>query len=340
MREISRIHIPIKGNRKYEAPVRSLNWHGDELVDWVGGITIYQLDKTVIPPKVGFSYPFDAAIVWGGGEFTVLYQRLGTKGLILKLGKPIREINRSFYHANAYEYPLAFLKLPNGRIGLIHCPDQYCRLEIEDVETGERLTARDTKSVDFFHSRLSVSPNGRYLLSAGWIWHPFEYIHLFEVTKALSTPSTLDAGKLWLTRDGVTIPSGFVTNKRIIFTTGDDFYSENDFDEEQINLLPPQVIAQYNLSEKRIAHFAPLPEIAGIIYPFSQNHVFSCYTHPKIIDLTTGEIIAHWDEFQTGEQVSSIVMRPDKFAPPIAIDPNKKRFAIASDTEITVIQMG
>ncbi len=84
MEEKNRIIIPIKGNKKWGWPPRSLNWDGNELIDWVGGIVRYRLDQTVIPPKVSFSYPFDHAQVSPNGEYVALVQRLGTKGIILK----------------------------------------------------------------------------------------------------------------------------------------------------------------------------------------------------------------------------------------------------------------
>jgi hypothetical protein len=37
-------------------------------------------------------------------------------------------------------YPVVLTRLASGREVLIHCPDYYGRLEIEDARTGERLT--------------------------------------------------------------------------------------------------------------------------------------------------------------------------------------------------------
>jgi hypothetical protein len=142
---------------------------GNNLVDRIRGSKIYRLDRSVKASK-GFyttGYPFDQVLLSSDGMYSVLYERLGTKGIILKNGHLIREINRSFYHATAYEYPIAFLTLSNGRTCIVHCPDKYNKLEIEDVETGERYTQRNTDLHDFFHSRLSVSENNHYLLSAG-----------------------------------------------------------------------------------------------------------------------------------------------------------------------------
>jgi hypothetical protein len=48
----------------------------------------------------------------------------GTKALLLEPGgKVTRELNRSFHHAQAYRYPLALSALPDGRTGLVHCPE-------------------------------------------------------------------------------------------------------------------------------------------------------------------------------------------------------------------------
>jgi hypothetical protein len=41
------------------------------------------------------------------GRYQVLYAERGTKGLVLEHGAILREIDRSFYHADAYDYPAA-----------------------------------------------------------------------------------------------------------------------------------------------------------------------------------------------------------------------------------------
>jgi len=56
----------------------------------------------------------------------------------------------------AYRYPLALFTLPDGRTGLVHCPEHYNQLEIEVARTGERLAGGgDRDPDDFFHSRLA-----------------------------------------------------------------------------------------------------------------------------------------------------------------------------------------
>ena len=111
---------------------------------------------------------------------------MGTKGLLLHNGKILRELNRSSYHANAYEYPVALFHEPGGRLLLAHCPEGYCRIELKEAETGRALTASaDRKPSDVFHSRLAASPCGKRLLSAGWVWHPWGAVACFDIARAL-----------------------------------------------------------------------------------------------------------------------------------------------------------
>src|SRR3990172_4629333 len=162
-------------------PLRSLAFLGDDLIDWLGGRRIAS-DGTVARFGVGDTYRFDCAI--GLDEVGLLYEALGTKGLLVRWNRQlaarnllplgvdwIREVNRSFYQAEHYSFPACLLRLPNGRIALAHCPHEYNRLEIEVLD-GTRLTQRSAKDRDFFHANLEVSPDGRFLLSNGWVWQP------------------------------------------------------------------------------------------------------------------------------------------------------------------------
>src|SRR5688572_248076 len=111
MKEIRRTVIPIQAGQK----VQSLCWQGDDLVDWVHRGVSYRLDGTSSGPHPTYGYRFDKAVAFPDGRYAVVYEQLGTKGLILKEGCFVREINRSYYCAGAYEYPVALLTLPDGR---------------------------------------------------------------------------------------------------------------------------------------------------------------------------------------------------------------------------------
>jgi hypothetical protein len=184
--------------RQYSFPatgIRSLCWRGDDVIDWVGGGRALALDGTEQRASVCYAYRFDAATASRDGRFAVIYERLGTKGLVLKDGNILREIDRSFYHADDYEYPVALFCEPGGRLLLAHCPRSYCSVELEEAETGRQLTASaERRPSDFFHSRLVASPHGKRLLSAGWAWHPLGITEFFGVARALADPRHLDRG--------------------------------------------------------------------------------------------------------------------------------------------------
>ena len=114
--------------------VKSLCWLDRRLVDWVGGGRVYSLDAGVQRTKHGdFAYRFDSALISPSCRFAVIYERLGTKGVLLEHGQIVREINRPYYYAHAYEYPVAFVRLGDGRELLAHCPDRYHRIDMEDI---------------------------------------------------------------------------------------------------------------------------------------------------------------------------------------------------------------
>lgn len=154
-------------------PVRSLVWHNDTLIDFASGGDVYGLDGSYRDGPVRYGYRFDAAIISPTGRFALLHERLGTKGVILRGGDIVKEVDRSYYFADAYEFPAVFATLADGREVMFHCPHEYNQIEALDVETGNPVAATPaTRDDDFFHSRLCVSPRGRWLASAGWVWHP------------------------------------------------------------------------------------------------------------------------------------------------------------------------
>jgi hypothetical protein len=120
--------------------LKTLDWFEGKVVDWNSAGTQYSVDgEKKQLQKYHFRFTCDSSISSDDGEYVLIYQKLGTKGLLLKNGELIREINRSYYHSSVYEFPAAFLTYKE-RVYLVHCPNEYCQLDIEDVETGEIIT--------------------------------------------------------------------------------------------------------------------------------------------------------------------------------------------------------
>jgi hypothetical protein len=326
------------------AHVASLAWRGESLVDWVGGGKVFHLNGKSEDPHVGWAYPFNAVQATPDGRFAVIYQRQGTKALLLREGKLLRELNRSFYHAHVYEYPVCIWRAQDGRTLIAHCPERYCRIDIDDAETGERLTNGERKPSDFFHSRLKVNTAGTRLLSAGWVWHPRNAVVYYEVAEALRDPTHLDGVK-------DCAPGSFhvalaehesacwETTERVLLGGGSE--EDTNADEEAAEIggprLHPRGMAVYDVAERVYVKSVVLGEVAGTMMPVGERHAVCFYGHPKLVSLDSGEVVDCWEDLDTGKQVSSIF--GELKLPPLAIDVEHRRFAVYGAGGITVVQI-
>lgn len=334
LQETGRIRIPLEKGQQ----LQSLVWAGDELVDWAGGGNRYRLDGTMQSAHRIYWSCFDHAQISPDGRFILICERLGIKGLLLRAdGTWIREINRSFYCAEVYEYPATFFQLPDGRTVLAHCPDEYDRLEFEEVETGRRLATRSGKCADFFHSRLQVSPDGLHLLSAGWVWHPVDVLMLFSVPAVLEAPTLLNKGTHVHLPPEEKDPCGIVHVTAAVFVDNETVVLTHRKDKGYLEENP--VLACYDLRRHQVVSHIPLAEQTGSIVALSKDYIIDFYGHPKLLKIASGEVVQRWPELASGQQISSIIM-DEKQRPVLAVDARGKRFAVADDAGITVIQLG
>ncbi len=320
--------------------LQSLVWEGDSLVDWAGGGERFHLDGTRRQRVyTSFGSMFDRAVGLPDGSFTVIYGRLGTKAVLLKKGKVLRELNRSYYCADAYEYPVAVFKLFDGRPVIAHCPDHYNVIQIEDADTGERLTMRRRKAMDVFHSRLAASANGRTLLSAGWVWHPFGVVNVFDLPSALEDPASLDGAGLPAFEQvaGEVQSACFVDDDQILIATDP---TEERLDEPDHN---PTALGQgelgcWSLSTGDFIYRTKVGRSMGTMMAVGLSQVLAFFEHPRLIDCRSGAVLEEWDDLDSGRQTSSIVWR--RAADPVlALDSQRGRFALVDSGGITVIQV-
>ena len=100
------IKIPLEKDG-WKREVKTLCWQGEILLDYIGS-SGYSLSGERTDNNINWGYRFDRAISSDDGEYSILFENFGTKGLVLKGNTLLREINRSYYFANAYEYPNYF----------------------------------------------------------------------------------------------------------------------------------------------------------------------------------------------------------------------------------------
>lgn len=327
--EKARVDIPLT----YK--VSSLCWNGAALIDWAGGNRIIDLQDGDKGTNVNWAYRFDAAAQSANGRYAAIYERFGTKALLLDGGKLVRELNRSFYCAEDYEYPISFLIDPNGRELVAHCPDDYNRIELDDAETGQRLTkCADRKPCDFFHSRLAVSPGGSRLLSAGWVWHPVNEAVTWRVADILGDAHVLDTPGPPSSVVRTEIDDAvFIDEDRLLLSAN---HGAADFGNE--SAFRPGTLGVFDLRTNTFDVTVAISEPVGPMLWLGDNHVVGFYETPKIFDLQTGHVVFRWPDLATGKRSGSITGHLREL-PPIAVDPPRRRFAVAAEKSITVVQL-
>jgi hypothetical protein len=323
--------------------LRSLAWDGDALVDWVAGGR-YSLGGAYEGVNLGSSYRFDAAV--GLGSWGVSFEAAGTKGRLLKDNGQrqsgayhpmsvdvVREINRSYYHADDYLYPVTLFELPTGQTVLAHCPRGYNILDIEDLD-GTCLTPRPIDgAADIFHSRLEASLDGRWLLSNGWVWHPWKIASVYDVARALAEPAylstwgeplDLDFGE---NCDWEVYGATFADDRIICALTNEDKHQSR--------------LEIHDLIERRREASIELTELPGTrLMALDNDHIMLVDGHPRVMRLSTGTIVERWDDLDGGEGIQQPGGAFKSPQPPwLAADPGHRRCALGWPDRIVIISL-
>ena len=332
------------------SPARSLEWSDEHLVDLIGGFRRWRAEGGSLVREIGQSFGglVDSLVVSPSGRYRALFARRGTKALLLEDHTLLRELDRSFAHAEDFDYPIAFGKLPDGREVLAHCPESIGRLRIEDVATGEILAEQPDPGNSYFHSRLAFSPDGRHLLVNGWFWHPEATIEVHDVAAALADPRALDANLLRRKTDGEDPWRGEVvsacwlgSDTIAVLESPDSFESSEDEDEQTrtydgSNTLTVLDVDGTLLARNRIA------VTPGLLVPCSASGdnalVLNLHAHPTLLDPATGQSLSAWPELDAGS-ASHCYGVHDSRHPVYAYDPASRRLALAQPDHIALITL-
>lgn len=320
---------------------KSLAWTDDALIDWIQSARVYGLDGSLGGGGIHYGYRFDAVATSPSGTFVVLYERLGTKGIVLRDGRVIREIARSYYQADAFDFPICLFRLADGREAIAHAPDDYNRIEIDLLESGTRLTARPSDApepVDYFPSALAANPTGKWLMSAGWVWHPSNQVAIFSIVDALSDPAELDADRMVEGRAEIT--SGcWIDGDRAVLASEPEADCYLDDDETQPNTIPyPGKIGIYRPATGEWDGQAVIDEPIGQLLAVDDEHVLALRDHPKLIHVRSGKIVDRWPDIASGPWAGCITHHLDDL-PPVAWDPKGRRLAVAAPGVIHILTL-
>lgn len=310
----------------------TLVWDQDELVD-VTTRERRKLDGSRSQPTWIIGYEFDRAIGLrhSGVFWAVAYTNRATKAVLLKDGQVHRELNRSLYCAGDYDYPIAIAANHADRVVVAHCPQDFGLLEIEDAESGDSLRRIKSELMEF-HSRLAMSADGRYLLDAGWFWHPRCGACVFDVNQASDSPSAILENAAFSATNEID-SAAFLGNTHLVVSSA----PEDSGGKPQPNDLRPKQLGVWSLADRRWELKIDLSEPTGIIMPWKE-WIVSFYGHPKLVERATGRIVHRWDQVFSGKQVGPINLG-DPPPPPMAIDGQRGRFAVADSKKITVVAL-
>jgi hypothetical protein len=318
-------HIELTANY-----LSTIDWLGDTIIDWVSGGTQYTLDgqiKQTLPYHYG---SFDRAIASTDGVYAFIYKNLATKGLLLKNGEVLREINRPYYCAEVYEYPAAFITIDSTTY-LIHCPVSYNQLDFEEVETGKLITNISGRNpADVFHSRLEVSPDETTLLCRSWGWHPVEFIEVFNIADCIKTPQALDIYPVFFPDGAQICTASFIDNDNILIGSSDELINEENI------IIPQNSIAVWNLKTQELSRPMKIAGEFGNLFAIDNNTAWDMFKYPKIVDIRTGEILDKADHINSGDQCSTILSNSEYY-PQIVFNRQTKSIAIAGKDKIDVL---
>lgn len=308
--------------------LKTIDWRKDDIVDWASGGQLYSSDGEQRQiGKYHYAFGFDASITSQNGQYAFIYKRLGTKGLLLKDAEVIREINRTYYCAENYEFPAAFVTVGKETY-LVHCPIDYCQLDFENVETGEIVSnIPGRKPSDVFHSRLSISPDKKYLMVCGWVWHPVDTVELFDIAACLENPLLLDTGFVSPNLGTEINSASFIDSERILLASTD----EEPFDDEIPPLLPQKHLAIWNFVKNEITSPIKVKGEFGNLFAINQRQAWDMFKFPKIINIQTGEIESKIEEINSGLQTSSIMYGAIENLPQICFNRQTSQIAVRVD---------
>lgn len=162
--------------------------------------------RALVPPDrlSPTEYPVTLVVSGDGRLAAVLQEQEGRAGLVLDLetGGVRMPLQRDEYHAEHCRHSFAFVER-EGRTLIVH-GTEWNRLDLHDPRTGELLTPRGPTRreggpppphyLDYFHSGLSISPDGRWIADNGWVWQPDGVVAAWSLDRWLEN--------VWESEDG------------------------------------------------------------------------------------------------------------------------------------------
>lgn len=153
--------------------------------------------SAVFAPLEGISLDGPVVVPSRRGDLVAIASRTGRTGAVVAVatGEVLLRLHRGDYHEEHCRFSVAFFE-HGGRTLLAHATD-WNRLDLTDPRSGERLSERTFEplvpggretahALDYFHCGLHVSPDDRWIVDDGWIWHPVGSLRAWSLERWVS----------------------------------------------------------------------------------------------------------------------------------------------------------
>ena len=232
-------------------------------------------------------------------DFVAVANNKGVNGCIVHLEtKSVSMLLKRDDYCNEHcIFTVAFF-INDNRLLVVHAT-AWNRLDISDPLTGKLLTQRESPTytagtgssehyLDYFHAGLTISPDNKWIVDNGWVWHPVGVVRCWNLQKWVSS-------NVWESEDGESVRK---LCARDYFWDGPLCWIDNKtlavwgFGRDDECLIPAILLFDVE-SGKRIRWFAgPQGELTFDKYLFSSSSEFGT----SIWDIETGERLHHADQ--------------------------------------------
>lgn len=279
-------------------------YHGNDIDGFTLLTVLENISLLDRPVKIYYHFPY-----------ICVTERYGLNAATVNISdRQVLKFAREDYHCDVSSYSAGFLE-HNGRVLLIH-QTQWNRLDITDLETEELLTKREIiyqesgetetnkwgmfpkmeakNYIDYFHSLLHISPDGKHFLSNGWIWQPSDNIMCFEIERFLKEYETCGEHIEYYRGYAWDRPCAFVGNDMLVIAADkDNVTSGAGVTEAELKEPPPyQQLLFYKLSEvkARIYTYSGYENYDTLPLAYSEKADCDVFTFDEYGEITGGEL--------------------------------------------------
>ena len=126
-------------------------------------------------------------------NFIAIVESRGLNGIVFRVDQNDwrLELFREDYHCSHCTWAIGFFKREE-QVHLIHAT-QWNGLDVTCLENSQCLTTRqidydkELNYLDYFHSRLHMSPDEQHFVINGWIWSPYDVLYAWNIDGFLET---------------------------------------------------------------------------------------------------------------------------------------------------------